>query len=206
MCPPAVGLQPKKPLCSSCFWTRSFSGRPHSFHANIIYFCKGLINIKMCTSVTEQEHLHRALLQKWPFHFTLTLEPEMTFKREKPSSDLNYRPIHKTILFCRLCIIFALHLKPHWSCALVWVKVSQDTENEWRKWWVTVLVFKMVPSCSELGHNYSPLSGFPSLASQGKWPVSQSVPSLFFTVSSALQGAQALLFCEGEGSCPPERE
>lgn len=155
----------------------------------------------MCTPVTEQKHLHRALLQKWPFHFTFTLESEMTFKCKKPWFNLKYRPIHKNILFCRLHIIFALSLKPHLSCALVWVKV-----NEWRKWRVNVLVFKMVPVAPELGHDYSPLSGFPPLSSQGQWPVSQSVPSLLFTVPLALQGAQALLFSEGKSSCPPERE
>lgn len=141
----------KKPLCSSCFLISSFSGRPHSFHANIIHFWKRLIDIKTCTPVTEQEHLHRALLQKWPFHFTFTLQSEMTFQCEKPFFNLNYRPIHKTILFCRLRIIFALCLKPRVSRALAWVKVYQDPENEWRKWRVNVLVFKMVLGCSRAG-------------------------------------------------------
>lgn len=139
----------KKPLCSTCFLTSSFSGCPCSFHANIIYFWKGLINIKVCTPVTEQEHLHRASLQKWPFHFTFTLESEITSKCEKPSFNLSYRPIHKTILFCGLHVIFPLHLKPHLSCPLVWVNVCQDTENEWRKWWV--LIFKMVLGCTRAG-------------------------------------------------------
>lgn len=69
----------KKPFCSSYVLTRSFFVWPNSIHAIIIHFWKGLINIEWYTPVTEQEHLHRELLQKWPFHFIFTLEYEKHF-------------------------------------------------------------------------------------------------------------------------------
>lgn len=131
----------KKPWCSSCFLTSSFSGCPCSFHANITYFWKGLINIKMCTSVTEHEHLHRALLQKWPFHFTFTLETEMTSKGEKPTFNPNYRPNHKTVSFCRLRMIFCSLFETALKLCL---SLSQSVPRYWE------CVKKIMSQCSHL--------------------------------------------------------
>lgn len=65
----------------------SFSECPCFFHANIICFWKGLINIRMYKLVTEQEVPWRALLQYRLFHFTFLRESDLAFKCEKPSHN-----------------------------------------------------------------------------------------------------------------------
>lgn len=175
LCPSAAGLQPKEPfLCCSCFLSSSSSACALILSTqNVACFPRGLINAKMGTPVTEQGHLPWAFLQKMTFFHLCSLESEITFKCGKPWFNLSHWPNHKTI-FVFPTTYYSCSSETTLSCALVWVKVSQDTEkkNEESDGFSSSGWYK---GCSRAEPQSWSSSWLPPLASQGKPPVSQSV-------------------------------
>lgn len=106
-----------------------------------------------------------ALLQKMTFSICIHTWIS-NFKCGKLSFNLSHWPNHKIISFCPPCIIFRSSSETTLSCALVWVKVSQATKKEWRKWWI--LIFRTVQGCSRAVPQSRSCSWLPPLTSQGK--------------------------------------
>lgn len=141
-------------------------------HKNIATFPRGLVTTKMCTPVTEQEHLPWALLQKMTFSIcvhTWIWNYFQVWKALIKPEPLGQSQNHFILPTTR----YSCSSETTLSCALVWVKVSQDTEKEWRIWWI--LIFRMVQGCSRAEPQSRSSSWLPPLSSQGKPPVSQSV-------------------------------
>lgn len=184
MCPSAAGLQPKKPLCCSCFLSSSFFGCPHSFHTKYSIISKRINQYQTVHTCYRTRTSAWALLQKMTFSILRShLNLKLLSSVQSPHLTWAIGLTTKTFHFAHH-VLFLLFI---WNHTKLCLGLSQGVPRYWEwmtKWWVPI--FKMVQGCSRAGPQSQSSPWLLPLTSQGKPPVSQSVKKDSKTVTDLL--------------------
>lgn len=159
VCPSAAGLQPKKPLCCSCFLSSSFFGCPHSFHTKYSIISKRINQYQTVHTCYRTRTSAWALLQKMTFsilrsHLNLKLlssvkSPHLTWAIGLTTKTFHFAHHVLFLLFIwnhtKLCLGLSQGVPRYWE----WMtkRMSSHLQDGTRllQSWATVTVLSLAP-------------------------------------------------------------